>query len=188
MQGVPPLVYTMIEKKLEGRPEFDELMRIANAPEKPGTITIYGPNGNGKTHMGTLLFAFIVWRVKKTAQEQGRDNGYTSSSLWTSANKIGLRMKNFGRDHFDLEQEMKVFTDPVILMIDDLYAEGASEYDNRILVDLLEQRINDYKTTIITTNMTIQDIEQKYSPRLADRLRGGEIVRFTGVSHRGIKD
>ena len=188
MHGVPPLVYSMMERRLDGRPEFDELRRIANTEEKPSTITIYGPNGNGKTHMGTLLFAFIFWRMLMTAKEQKKElNGYTPDALWTSANKMSLRMKNFGRDHFNLEDEMKQFVWPSILMIDDLYAEGASEYDNRILVDMMEQRINEFRTTIITTNMTIQDIEQKFSPRLADRLRGGEVVRFTGTSHRGLK-
>jgi DNA replication protein DnaC len=74
-----------------------------------------------------------------------------------------------------------------ILVLDELGAESLNEYSTAILNDLLSHRYdNDALATIITTNLTPDALEQRYGPRMMDRLSGeeGVIVVVDGKNMR----
>lgn len=181
---MPRQIVDMAESPLTGEPEYDAVRALSKQNKK--LVTLYGPNGNGKTHMGSWLFS--MWYAGAMYYwSQDTVGRWQPSALWTKANQISAALKNFSRGGFDFQREFELFARPYILMIDDLYAEGASDFDNTNLVELIETRLQHKRRTIITTNLSLVDIAERFSPRLADRMRGGEIVRFNGLSHRGME-
>lgn len=156
----------------------------------PALVVLYGENGNGKSHMGTWLFsqrmaaAHAGFNARLAAGEL-RDREFPPTGLWVQANRITAALKAFSRGGFDYERDIAEYTRPEVLLIDDLFADGATDYDAANLTEVVDRRLSSGKTTIITSNKGPIDIGEVYSRRLADRLAGGEVVRFTGISHRG---
>jgi len=62
------------------------------------------------------------------------------------------------------------YTKYSVLIIDDLGAEKESEWTIQTFYYILNKRLNDLRPTIITTNLTINEIELKMNPRIASRL------------------
>lgn len=75
-----------------------------------------------------------------------------------------------------------------ILLIDDVGVEPyeVKEYGNSYLplTHLLECRYNSKLTTIITTNLTIEDIHARYGARIADRINEWHTITWSGESYR----
>lgn len=182
--GMPPAVATLALAGLTDRPEFERILQIADSKFLPAwTFTMHGSNGNGKTHMASYLFSNIYARYYFATARSER----MVHVLWTEANRITAALKDFRRGDFQYDHEMQVYTLPHLLLIDDLFADGASEFDVRNLVEVIDRRISAKRFTIITTNISPMQIHEQYSPRLADRMRGGEVIAFTGASHRGMR-
>lgn len=172
---------------LEGLPEFDEIIALGMMLPDPGTVMyIYGPNGNGKTHMATWLFGQwlallqAVWHRDKPAKE------FPPQGVWISGYDLTQRLKNYSRENFDAQREFQEFTrrQLKVLLIDDVFADRATETDVANIAELVEQRRTRELATIMTGNHSQLDIEQRYSVRLTERVLEGRMVRFTGKSHR----
>ena len=76
-----------------------------------------------------------------------------------------------------------------ILLIDDVGTEATEvkNYGNILLPipDLIDRRDREGLTTIITSNLDLSEIEQKYGPRTADRINGYEKIIYNKDSYRG---
>ncbi len=59
-----------------------------------------------------------------------------------------------------------------LLVIDDLGTEMATSFTKSVLYNLINSRILSKKPTIINTNLTMAEIDDMYSPRVASRLIG----------------
>ena len=83
----------------------------------------------------------------------------------------------------------KRYLESDILMIDDLGHEPTEimHYGMILtpLIDILERRYARQKTTIISSNLTVSEIAEKYKYRIADRLEEMmDVVEFSGDSFR----
>ena len=68
-----------------------------------------------------------------------------------------------------------------LLVIDDLSAEMATSFTKSVLYNLVNTRILTRKPTIINTNLTMKQIEERYTPRISSRLIGNyEGQKFIG--------
>lgn len=68
-----------------------------------------------------------------------------------------------------------------LLVIDDLGAEMATSFTKSVLYNLVNTRILTRKPTIINTNLTMKQIEERYTPRISSRLIGNyEGQKFIG--------
>lgn len=68
-----------------------------------------------------------------------------------------------------------------LLIIDDLGTEMVTAYTAEVLFDLINTRINKNKNMIINTNLTLENLETIYSPRITSRLIGN----FTQYHFKG---
>lgn len=86
------------------------------------------------------------------------------------------------------ESSWEILTKKPILLIDDVGTEPyeVKEYGNVYLpfTELLEHRYNRNLTTVITTNLTIADINSKYGARVADRVNEFHTLTFKRDSYR----
>lgn len=76
-----------------------------------------------------------------------------------------------------------------ILLIDDVGTEATEvkSYGNILLPvpDLIDRRDRGGLTTIITSNLSLSEIEQKYGSRTADRINSYEKIIYNKDSYRG---
>ncbi len=133
-----------------------------------------GTTGLGKTHLSTS--------VAKSVIERGFDVVYD-----TSQNILAdFEYERFVRGYSDTsEVRTDKYFDCDLLIIDDLGTEVANQFTVSCLYNIINTRINQRKSMIISTNLTQSEIRERYSDRITSRLFGDFMVyRFTGKDIR----
>jgi DNA replication protein DnaC len=146
---------------------------LENMSTSTGMIFI-GKPGTGKNHLATGI-------VKKAINE------YKKTALMTEAIKIIRSIKESWRNSEDKESDIiKSFRDPDILVIDEIGVQFGSDTERMYLTEIINDRYNYKKPTIIMGNLSIADLLDKIGERPIDRLRdGGKVVIFDWESQRG---
>ena len=76
-----------------------------------------------------------------------------------------------------------------MLIIDDLGTELTGAFTISALYALVNDRLLTGKPTIISTNLNIHEIHQRYSPQIASRLEGSyQLLPFVGQDIRVLKN
>lgn len=84
--------------------------------------------------------------------------------------------------------DTRVFTDPQLLVIDDLGLTKVTEWTLERLYLVVNKRWLDAKPTIVTTNLEPADLKVAIGERTFDRLvHGATAVRFEGDSRRRVR-
>lgn len=139
-----------------------------------GSLLFLGKTGLGKTHLSLAIAGQVA--------RQG------FGVLYSSTQGIVDRSE---RVRFDrgATQEDRDFVQMAprcdLLVIDDLGAEFSTAFSQSVLYNILNDRITAALPTIISTNLTPEQISASYSDRIASRiLCGSTIYGFTGKDIR----
>lgn len=137
----------------------------------PGLL-MRGNNGNGKTHLAT---ASMHDALKK---------GYTAlyTRCWHIFNEINDARNDPARS---LMEQVKVYTDPDILVIDELGVQSETAFELKALTDIFDTRYAALKPTIICGNADKVAVDKLLGPRILDRYAGGgQDILFKWDSYR----
>ena len=146
---------------------------VNNFSNNSENLLLMGGAGLGKTHLTLAIVRGII--------EKGFMAVYGSAENLFSAVETE-RFSGEGRESYD----MMLSCD--LLVIDDLGAEIATSFTKSVLYNLVNTRILSGKPTIINTNLTLKEIEVKYSPRISSRLIGHyNANKFLGADIRQLK-
>lgn len=182
--GMPRRIAEMTATALEGADYFRTVVGAVKSDHL--VVYLWGANGNGKTHMASWLFSH--WHARNlqkfNADMESRARGWYPSARWATCNTITAALKNFSRDDFDFEREMRFYSRPDVLMIDDLWADRATQVDVQNVVEIIETRTTNGRRTVITGNHNPATIHADISRRFGDRLNDHLVVEFTGGSYR----
>ena len=131
-----------------------------------------GGTGLGKTHLSTSLAKAVI------------DRGYDVLYV-TAVGMIGdFEAKRFGDGHGS-GNDLSRYTEAELLIIDDLGVEVSNQFTLACIYDIINARINGRKCTVINTNLSSKDIENKYGERIYSRLIGEYLpILFTGTDVR----
>jgi len=132
-------------------------------------IVLRGETGCGKTHLAVALI-------------QHAGHGY-----FTTVPELLLRIRSTFNEGLLRETEADVIDDICrhdLLVLDDLGAEKTTEYAITTLYIIIDRRIRDAKRTIITTNLSLKEIEEKLDARIASRLSGMQNIKINMPDHR----
>ncbi len=147
----------------------------ANFSEKSGNLLFVGGTGLGKT--------FLSACIANEVTEKGWSVAYESAPCLFAK----LEKERFDSDeesHRQAEDLLK--TD--LLIIDDLGTEMAGSFVTAALYNLVNQRLLSGKRMIISTNLTIEEMEKRYSPQIASRMQGNfRGLTFVGEDIRVLK-
>ncbi len=138
------------------------------------SLYMHGSTGLGKTHL-SLAIANIV-----------AENGFrviydTAHNLLSSLEREKFSYSNTG------ETEKEIL-DCDLLIIDDLGSEFTSQFTVSSIYNIINTRINRSKPVIISTNLTVSELEAKYSQRVTSRIIGNYVsLRFVGNDIRQLK-
>ena len=145
----------------------------AEFSQKSSSLLLYGHTGLGKTHLSLAIAGKVV--------EAG--HGVIYSSAQNLFNK--LEKEKFGRSDGNTEENI-LGSD--LLIIDDLGAEFTTQFTVSALYNIVNSRELEGKPTIISTNLTPEQLLSTYSERIASRiLNNYTLLRFDGTDIRQIK-
>lgn len=127
-----------------------------------------GAPGLGKTHLSLA--------VAEGVARSGRLVMYVSAPHLMDE----LERGKFQKDAAALEYREIIFGCD-LLVIDDLGTEMVTSYTKSEVYDLVNTRLNTSRPTIINTNLSLRDIEKKYTSRVYSRIAGTyAVVEFKG--------
>lgn len=145
----------------------------AEFSQKSSSLLLYGHTGLGKTHLSLAIAGKVV--------EDG--HGVIYSSAQNLFNK--LEKEKFGRSDGNTEENILGCD---LLIIDDLGAEFTTQFTVSALYNIVNSRELEGKPTIISTNLTPEQLLSTYSERIASRiLNNYTLLRFDGTDIRQIK-
>ncbi len=135
------------------------------------SLLFMGGAGLGKTHLSLALV--------RTISEKGYGVVYGSAqNLFSAAEK----------EHFSFSGETTAEESLIncdLLVIDDLGTEFYSSYTSTLFYNIINSRILNKKPTIINTNLTFDELEKRYTPRITSRFIGNyEMREFIGSDIR----
>lgn len=138
--------------------------------KKGGNLYFYGTSGTGKTFMASCIANELI-RFGKTV-------------MYQSAYKLFQLMEDYkfskiNRDEYEEEYNSVYNSD--LLIIDDLGTEFMTAYTCSVFFDILNTRILNKKSTIISTNLSVGNLAEKYTDRVSSRVIGNfDMMRFIG--------
>ena len=132
----------------------------------------------GKTGLGKT---FISSMIAKSLIEKG------FNVVFDSINNFLIKAENehFGRSNGNTVETI-INADLVIL--DDLGSEFSTPFNNSTLYNIINTRINMEVPTIVSTNLSLSELNEKYDDRIISRLTGMYTpFRFFGTDIRQVK-
>lgn len=140
---------------------------------KSPSLLLRGPTGTGKTHVSLA--------IARQAAEQGYHVIY---------GPIQKLLRQLEREHFGREEgeseELLCRCD--LLILDDLGAEFTSAFYTACLYNLLNARLLQQLPTVISTNLNMQQIQDRYGDAIASRMMGSfQPLVFCGQDIRQLK-
>ncbi len=140
-------------------------------------LYFYGTTGTGKTYLAGCIANEIVSKGYKV--------------FYQSAYKLFQFMEDYKFCRIDRETNASAYDSIYncdLLIIDDLGTEFGTAYTCSVLFDILNTRELNEKSTIISTNLNLSNLENKYTDRIHSRILGNfEIFRFMGDDIRILK-
>lgn len=137
------------------------------------SLLLYGKTGLGKTHLSLAVAGKAV------------ESGY--GVIYTSAQNLfnKLEKEKFGRSDGNTEETI---LDCDLLIIDDLGAEFTTQFTVSALYNIINSRELEGKPTIISTNLTPEQLTSTYSERITSRILSNFVMLyFDGSDIRQIK-
>lgn len=145
--------------------------------EKFKNMVFYGDAGMGKT--------FLCRCIAKELLDKGKTVLYnTAFDLFNM-----LEKERFNKNEEETNKEvLSLIKNADLLIIDDLGTEFITSFSTTALFDIINGRILNKKSTIISTNLSSDKMMEIYSERIVSRLYGEyDMIKFFGNDIRIIK-
>ena len=166
--GISP--YSAMQNILEISKDF-----INEFERTDKNLLFWGESGLGKTFLSTCIAKELI---KK---------GY--SVIYETTYQIVSLLEDYkfkrASDLSELKTQAERLYDCDLLILDDLGAEFSTAYTNAALFDILNSRLITNKKTIINTNLSMQELSDRYSERVISRIMGSyQTLLFIGEDIR----
>ncbi len=138
-------------------------------------LIFIGKPGTGKNHLASAIVKEVIKKNK--------------IALMTEAVKAVRAVKESWKGNGETEsQVMARFSTPDLLVIDELGVQSGSDTERRVLTEIINDRYNYKKPTILIGNVTISELEIIIGDRALDRFKeGGRVLVFNWESWRAVQ-
>lgn len=135
-------------------------------------LILVGPVGVGKTHLASGIIhelskrdIFVLFLFVPDFLEELRDT--------------------YDEDYEEEEDKFELAREAQVLVLDDLGTERITDWAKEKITQLLNYRYNNILPTIVTTNLTLKEMEERIGERALSRLLGrSEIIPIVGKDRR----
>jgi len=148
-------------------------------------LILIGKNGTGKS----MLCSIILQEMIKRNPHENR--GYDSDwYLYTEAIKIVRKIKDTWRqktsEEVNSEQSaINKYVKPKVLVIDEIGMQYGSSTETQFLTEIINDRYNQNKQTILSGNVTVLDMQDILGDRVIDRFKeSGRVLVCDWESYR----
>jgi DNA replication protein DnaC len=188
------------EKGLETLAGYDgEKDQSKLALSMNGSVFLTGGPGTGKTHMAIGLMwewlkdnlriesrgdgGLVMWGLNFKA---GEDRMYFIPTFLSASDLYSGLKESFDRKGPDSEQSlMKRYAGAALLVLDDVGAEQITDWKRSVLYSIVDQRYRDMKQTIITSNMSLDELSVRIDDRISSRIvEMGAVITMAGEDYR----
>ncbi len=145
-----------------------------NFSPRSKSILMMGATGLGKTHLSLAIAQAVI------------DKGY--GVIYGSAQNLlsALEKERFARTLTEMDN-LQALLDCDLLILDDLGAEFPTQFVSSSIYNIVNSRMGAGKPMIINTNLTANELRERYTDRIVSRIVGTyEILTFTGSDIRQI--
>ena len=156
---------------------FESCSNFARHFEKTGgNLLLTGATGTGKTFLSACIARAVA------------DKGY--SVIYETATHLFNKLE---QAKFNPTEESRYEAAKLnscdLLIVDDLGTEMPGQFVTAALYSLLNDRLLQNKSMIISTNLNVDEMAKRYSPQIASRLYGGfNRLTFVGEDIRVLKN
>lgn len=155
---------------------YEYIKRFAEefSSSKCVNIAMFGGTGLGKTHLSTA--------AAKTVIDRGYDVLYVTAVGMIS----DFEKERFGSGYSDTDVEsLGRYYDCDLLIIDDIGTEVTNQFTVSVLYNVINTRLAKMKSTVVSTNLTPNELRTRYWDRIASRIFGEyTLLLFEGVDVR----
>lgn len=154
--GIDKLFWNLPEFKVEPGNEkaYKAVEEFIKNPTKG--LFLFGKAGTGKTHLAA-----------KIAHETQVPTRFIKMA------KLLLELRsNFGRDSWENEKIIEKLSKVDLLIIDDLGTEKMSDWVAETIYLLIDERYANMRPTIITSNFSLEELEERVGDRVCSRIMG----------------
>lgn len=174
------------ETPLTGERWLAMLERAESAVAACGIVAFLGGRGTGKTQMAAEIARGCAW-----PNDHGEWNGYcnviTRTALYRRAMDIFLDLRDAGKKGSAISEKdvLAKLERCGLLVIDEFQERGASDWENRIISNLIDKRYSAKRPTIIIANFSREEMGAALSDSIKDRIReNGKRFDFDWDSYR----
>lgn len=148
-----------------------------NFGEKAVNLLFRGGTGLGKT--------FLAASIARVVSQKGFSVVYDTAVSVLEA----FELQKFDRAGAeDASARVRRYLDCELLILDDLGTEMSTSFTQSALYSLINGRLLRGGKTIVTTNLSQEELQRRYSPQLASRLEGEYItLHFAGRDIRALR-
>ncbi len=135
------------------------------------SLLMQGNTGLGKTHLSLAIAKTVI------------ENGY--AVIYSSVPALLIKLEKEQFSQASDENTLEYLLDCDLLILDDLGTEYATKFTTATIYNILNSRMLSSKPTIMSTNLTIKELEEAYTQRFVSRIMGNsENLRFLGKDIR----
>jgi DNA replication protein DnaC len=140
-------------------------------------VAMIGTRGGGKTQMAV--------EVMREMASKSYIVRFTTCMELLMRFKASYRAAS-ERSEFEVMEE---FCRPKLLVIDEVARRGETDWENNLLFELINQRYGDMRDTILTCNLTREELQGSMGPSIVSRmLETGGVMECNWESYRGKKN
>lgn len=140
------------------------------------SLLMYGATGLGKTHLSLAIAGRAI------SAGYGVIYGSTQNIL------LKLERERFSRSYENTGESEQALLECDLLVLDDLGAEFSTSFTVSVIYNVINTRLLRGLPTIISTNLSPEELEEKYTQRITSRIIGNYIsLLFCGKDIRQIK-
>lgn len=168
--------------------ENDKLVKDCSNYESGGLV-LYGNTGCGKTHLAVSIMRnlYVKNLIEIIKSEWKANTKYRASKqVFKPVPDLLLEIRSTFNDQSTSTEENIIddYSTIPFLVLDDLGSEKTSEYSITTLYIILDRRDRELMPTVITTNLTPKEIEEKLGARIASRLAGMKNIKINMPDYR----
>lgn len=135
-------------------------------------LLLAGPVGTGKTHLAAAI-------LRGWAQA-----GKSRTFAFRRCADLYAALRETYRTGASEGSVLRDYLEAHLLVLDDLGAGSLSDHERRATLEVLDQRLNQCRPTVVTSNWSLAEIAERMDDRIASRLASFHRIELQGVDRR----